>query len=73
LSRKRRRYSTREGLKETTALQKGGIYRHFLSKEELATEAFDYSWERAVRLREERVEEVPDCVNRLKKMIENLV
>jgi TetR/AcrR family transcriptional regulator, transcriptional repressor for nem operon len=60
-------------LMKATGLQKGGIYRHFSSKEKLATEAFDYSWERAVRGRSQGVEEVPDCVNRLKKMIENFV
>ena len=36
-------------LMKATGLQKGGIYRHFSSKEELATEAFDYSWERAAK------------------------
>ena len=60
-------------LMKATGLQKGGIYRHFSSKEELATEAFDYSWERAARGRLDGVEEVPDCVNRLKKMINNFV
>ena len=60
-------------LMEATGLQKGGIYRHFSGKEELATEAFDYSWGRAVSGRLDGVAEVPDCVNRLKKMIENFV
>jgi TetR/AcrR family transcriptional regulator, transcriptional repressor for nem operon len=60
-------------LMEVTGLQKGGIYRHFSSKEELATEAFDYSWGKAVSGRLDGVAEVPDCVNRLKKMIENFV
>src|ERR1700720_2588708 len=31
-------------LMRATGLQKGGIYRHFGSKEELAAEAFDYAW-----------------------------
>ena len=31
-------------LMAATGLQKGGIYRHFASKEELAAEAFDYAW-----------------------------
>src|SRR6266436_2118879 len=35
-------------LMDATGLQKGGIYRHFSGKEELATEAFDYSWQKAV-------------------------
>jgi TetR/AcrR family transcriptional regulator, transcriptional repressor for nem operon len=56
-----------------TGLQKGGIYRHFSSKEGLAAEAFDYSWRKAVRGRLDGIEEVANCVNRLKKMIENFV
>lgn len=31
---------------EATALEKGGLYNHFSSKEELAIAAFDYAWER---------------------------
>jgi len=60
-------------LMEAVGLQKGGIYRHFSSKEELATESFDYSWGKAVSGRLDGVAEVPDCVNRLKKMISNFV
>ena len=60
-------------LMEATGLQKGGIYRHFSSKEELAGEVFDYSWGKAVSGRLEGVTEVADCVDRLKKMIENFV
>jgi TetR/AcrR family transcriptional regulator, transcriptional repressor for nem operon len=60
-------------LMEATGLQKGGIYRHFSSKEELAVAAFDYSWGKAVSGRLDGVAEVPDCVNRLKKMIGNFV
>src|SRR5580704_16602665 len=60
-------------LMTATGLQKGGIYRHFSSKEELATEAFDYSWGKAVSGRLDGVAEVPDCVSRLKKMIDNFV
>jgi TetR/AcrR family transcriptional repressor of nem operon len=56
-----------------TGLQKGGIYRHFSSKEELAAEAFDYAWEKAVSGRLDGVKEVPDAVDRLKKMIANFV
>ena len=32
---------------EATGLKKGGIYRHFSSKEELAAEVFDYTWDAA--------------------------
>src|SRR5713226_5877796 len=60
-------------LMDATGLQKGGIYRHFPSKEVLAAEAFDYSWGKAVSGRLDGVEEVPDPVDRLKKMIANFV
>ncbi len=36
-------------------------------------QAFDYSWRKAVHGRLDGIEEVADCVNRLKKMIENFV
>jgi TetR/AcrR family transcriptional repressor of nem operon len=60
-------------LMKATGLKKGGIYRHFSSKEELAGEAFDYSWSRAIHGRRAGLDEVPDCVDRLKKMINNFV
>jgi TetR/AcrR family transcriptional repressor of nem operon len=60
-------------LMHATGLQKGGIYRHFSSKEQLATAAFDYSWGKAVQERLGGVAGVPDCVNRLKLMIDNFV
>jgi TetR/AcrR family transcriptional repressor of nem operon len=60
-------------LMEATGLQKGGIYRHFSSKEELAVEAFDYAWQKAVSERLDGLEELPDSVDRLKRMLENFV
>jgi TetR/AcrR family transcriptional regulator, transcriptional repressor for nem operon len=60
-------------LMQATGLQKGGIYRHFSGKKELAAEAFDYAWERAVQGRLDGIAEVPDCVDRLKKTIGNFV
>ena len=60
-------------LMRVTGLQKGGIYRHFSSKEELAGEAFDYAWHRAFEKRLEGVDEAADAVERLKKMIDNFV
>jgi TetR/AcrR family transcriptional regulator, transcriptional repressor for nem operon len=39
---------------EATGLQKGGIYRHFAGKEQLALEAFDHAHEVAMRLRFEK-------------------
>ncbi len=60
-------------LMEATGLEKGGIYRHFASKEELAAEAFDYAWATAMRVRAEGIEESGDAVDRLKRMIQNFV
>jgi TetR/AcrR family transcriptional regulator, transcriptional repressor for nem operon len=60
-------------LMDATGLQKGGIYRHFASKEDLALEAFDYSWQKAVNGRLEGVQNRPDSVDRLKKMVDNFV
>jgi TetR/AcrR family transcriptional regulator, transcriptional repressor for nem operon len=60
-------------LMRATGLQKGGIYRHFSGKEELAAEAFDYSWGKAVQERLAGVAEIPNGVERLKKTIENFV
>ncbi len=39
--------SSLNDLMKATGLKKGGIYRHFSSKEELAAEAFDYTWDAA--------------------------
>ena len=52
-----------------TGLEKGGIYRHFESKEEIAAEAFDYAWTIAMALRRQGMEDVADHVDRLKKHI----
>ena len=41
---------------EATGLKKGGIYRHFEGKEELALEAFDHVPEVAVHLRFEGID-----------------
>ena len=60
-------------LMAATGLQKGGIYRHFASKEELAAEAFDYAWEKAVSGRLDGVANVSNSVDRIKKMIANFV
>ena len=54
-----------------TGLEKGGIYRHFESKEELAAEAFDYAWKLAIDTRFEGTQDVPNAVDRLKLFVRN--
>jgi TetR/AcrR family transcriptional repressor of nem operon len=60
-------------LMEATGLKKGGIYRHFSSKEELAAEAFDYTWEAAWNARLVHVDEKSNGMEKLKQLIANFV
>ena len=60
-------------LMAATKLRKGGIYRHFESKEELAAEAFDHAWRVARRARHQGLEEIPNTVDRLKGFVKNFV
>jgi TetR/AcrR family transcriptional repressor of nem operon len=56
-----------------TGLEKGGIYRHFSSKEELAAEAFDYAWKSAFETRIHDLEQVPNSIEKLKRFIVNFI
>jgi TetR/AcrR family transcriptional regulator, transcriptional repressor for nem operon len=58
-------------LMRATGLKKGGIYRHFESKEELAGEAFDHAWKLAMDTRFEGTEQIPNTVDRLKQIVRN--
>jgi TetR/AcrR family transcriptional repressor of nem operon len=54
-----------------TGLEKGGIYRHFESKQELAGEAFDYAWGIALDTRFEGTGKIPNTIDRLKQVVLN--
>jgi TetR/AcrR family transcriptional repressor of nem operon len=58
-------------LMKATGLEKGGIYRHFESKQELAAEAFDHAWKLAMDVRFEGTHEIPNTVDRLKQIVRN--
>jgi len=60
-------------LMKVTGLEKGGIYRHFDSKEQLAAEAFDYAWKETLGARIHDLDTVPNHVDRLKQLIANFV
>ena len=60
-------------LMEATGLEKGGIYRHFSSKEEVAAEAFDYAWQAAINARMHDLDLIPNRVDRLKRFVANFV
>ncbi len=56
-----------------TGLEKGGIYRHFQNKEELAAEAFDFAWSTMSAKRRQNLEAIPDPIARIKQHIANFV
>jgi TetR/AcrR family transcriptional repressor of nem operon len=56
-----------------TGLEKGGIYRHFSSKEALAAEAFDYAWRETFDSRIHDLDTIPNSVDRLKQLVANFV
>lgn len=58
-------------LMRATGLEKGGIYRHFESKQELAGDAFDHAWKIAIDTRFEGTEQIPNTVDRLKQIVRN--
>ncbi len=60
-------------LMRATGLEKGGIYRHFDSKEMLAAEAFDYAWRETLNARIHDLDTIPNTVDRLKQFVANFV
>ena len=58
---------------QATGLEKGGIYRHFESKEELAAEAFRHALASAVKLRTERLESIDGAIAKLRAGIQCFV
>jgi TetR/AcrR family transcriptional repressor of nem operon len=60
-------------LMKATGLEKGGIYRHFASKEQLAAEAFDFAWQEAWSARTRGLESVTNSVDRLQQLVVNFV
>lgn len=55
---------------EATGLEKGGLYRHFASKEELAIEAFRYARANAIKARTENLEKIQGAINQLRYVIQ---
>lgn len=57
-------------LMEETGLEKGGIYRHFDSKEDLAVAAFDYAWSEIKQRRLAMLDQIPSPLGKLHGMID---
>ncbi len=60
-------------LMAATGMEKGGIYRHFASKEELAAEAFRYALAESVKVRTDHLADVEGAVNKLRRVVELFV
>jgi len=60
-------------LMRATGLEKGGIYRHFDSKQQLAAEAFDYAWRETLDARIHDLGTISNTVDRLKQLLANFV
>ena len=60
-------------LMEVTGLEKGGIYRHFESKQELAAAAFDYAWETVNEPRWRGLENCETSLEKLLLLVKNFV
>jgi TetR/AcrR family transcriptional regulator, transcriptional repressor for nem operon len=58
---------------EAAEVEKGGIYRHFASKEDLALAAFDFAWEEVSHGRTRGLEEIEDPLLRMEAFIRNFV
>jgi TetR/AcrR family transcriptional repressor of nem operon len=65
--------SSMQEIMAATDLEKGGIYRHFSSKQELAARAFDYAWAEAIKARRHDLDSVENSVDKLKQFIANFV
>jgi TetR/AcrR family transcriptional regulator, transcriptional repressor for nem operon len=62
-----------QDLMEATGLEKGGIYRHFASKEELAVAAFRYAMQEAVAARIVDLDKVSGAIPRLMHVVRAFV
>jgi TetR/AcrR family transcriptional regulator, transcriptional repressor for nem operon len=62
-----------QNLMEATGLKKGGLYRHFTSKEQLALESFQYSVQQAVTARIADLEELSGAIPRLRHVVQAFV
>lgn len=58
---------------EVTGLEKGGLYRHFSSKEELAAEAFTFALSEAVKTRTGDVGHIRGAIGKLRYIVERFV
>jgi TetR/AcrR family transcriptional repressor of nem operon len=62
-----------QDISAATGLEKGSLYSHFATKEELAAAAFDYAWAQTCSARVGNLDQAPNSVDKLKFHIANFV
>ena len=62
-----------QDISAATGLEKGSLYSHFATKEELAVAAFDHAWAKSCSARVGNLDQTPNSVDKLKLHIENFV
>jgi TetR/AcrR family transcriptional repressor of nem operon len=65
--------SSMQDIMDATGLEKGGLYRHFASKEELAAEAFRFALRNSVKTRTEGVDSADAPLDRLRYIIKRFI
>jgi TetR/AcrR family transcriptional repressor of nem operon len=65
--------SSMQDIMEATGLEKGGLYRHFQNKEELAAESFRYALAKAVKIRTEKPDRSRGAVAHLRSLVRRFV
>jgi TetR/AcrR family transcriptional regulator, transcriptional repressor for nem operon len=62
-----------QDLMDATGLEKGGIYRHFVSKEALAVEAFQFALAQSIKVRTSHLDEIPSALDKLRRVVDLFV
>jgi AcrR family transcriptional regulator len=62
-----------QALMVATGLEKGGLYRHFSSKEELAAEAFRFAFGQVRKVRTGDLDHIPGALAKLRYAVERFV
>lgn len=62
-----------QDISAATGLEKGSLYTHFDSKEQLASEAFDTAWAQSSKARVDNLDQATGSIEKLKLHIDNFV
>jgi len=62
-----------QDIMEATGLEKGGVYRHFATKEELAVAAFQFALDGSIKLRTEKLDQNHGALEHLRSLIHRFV